>query len=84
MVAVAEAVQAPPEVALGAALSCLSACTRGTVEVHIDEAWNAGPLAVWTCALLDSGERKSAAHAPIVAPLVELEAGIRRHALTKP
>ncbi len=71
--AVAEATQTDPAMAGTSAISALSACAGGNVEIQIRDGW-IEPLCTYSVAVADSGERKSAVQRPMLKPVLDAEA----------
>lgn len=65
---VAEATQTDPAMAATSALSALSACTGGHAVIEIRSGWRE-PLNLYTVAIAEPGERKSAVQETMVSPI---------------
>jgi replicative DNA helicase len=70
--AVAEATQTDPAMPGTSALSALSACTGGHAEIEIRQGWRE-PLNIYTAAIADPGERKSAVQQSMIRPIHDVE-----------
>lgn len=70
--AVAEATQTDPSMAGTVALSVMSATAAGRCDIDVRRGWNE-ILALQTATIARPGERKSAVHAAMSAPLLDVE-----------
>jgi len=70
--ALSEATQTDPAMAATSALSALSACVGGRVEVEIRSGWRE-PLSLYTATIAAPGERKSAVQQAMVRPIFDVE-----------
>ena len=70
---VAEATQTDPAMAGTSAISALSACAGGNVEIQIRDGW-VEPLCTYSAAVAESGERKTAVQKPMLGPVLDVEA----------
>ncbi len=71
--ALSEATQTDPAMAATSALSALSACVGGRVEVEIRSGWRE-PLNLYTATIAAPGERKSAVQQAMIRPILDVEA----------
>jgi hypothetical protein len=87
--AVAEATQTDLAMAGTSAISALSACAGGNVEIQVRDGW-IEPLCTYSATVAESGERKSPVQKPLLAPVLDVEAELveamkplRRNALAR-
>ena len=71
---VAEAIQAPVELAWGVAMSVLSTAIGRRAKVQLLSHAEASPI--WTCSVLEPGSRKSAVFEVLTRPLLNREAAL--------
>lgn len=69
---VSAALQVPPDLPVTLALSVLSACLAGRLEVEVRPGWRE-PVGIYTAVILPPASRKSPAFAAMTAPLREWE-----------
>ena len=69
----AEATQTDAAMAGTSAITALSACAGGNVEVEIRDGW-VEPLCTYCATVAESGERKSAVQRPMIDPVLDAEA----------
>ena len=80
--AVAEATQTDAAMAGTSAISALSACAGGNVEIEIRDGW-IEPLCTYSVAVAESGERKSAVQRPMLKPVLDAEAELVEAAMSQ-
>ena len=62
------------------AISALSACAGGRIEVEIRDGW-IEPLCTYSVSVAESGERKSAVQRPMIKPVLDAEAELVKVAM---
>ena len=78
-ISLSQAKETPVTLATLLELAVLASCVQRAFEVHIEGSY-AEPLCIYAAPALASGERKTAVHGPVVAPLFMFQASLREQA----
>lgn len=78
-IAISEAKEVPSAMATLLTLSVTASCVQRKYMVQVESSY-AEPLCLYVAPALESGERKTAVHGPVIAPLVAFQKQLREEA----